>query len=150
MLSVSGHVYCGRDVVLPKIVQLYLDDKLNDYNISLNGSIIFHTAVSVAGVGVTSSNKLEIESSIEPLSEAGVKIHIGKGAISRKTVDALDRHGSIFAIMPPVTALLNSKIIEKELIAFPQEGMEAFYRIKVDDIRMIVAVAHGQSIYELK
>jgi hypothetical protein len=33
----------------------------------LSGSVIFHTAVSDAGIGPTSSNKVDIESSIAPL-----------------------------------------------------------------------------------
>ena len=72
-ISLSGYIYCGRDAVLPKIVKLYSNNLLTEYNIDLKGSLIFHTAVSPAGVGPTSSNKLEIESSIAPLSEAGVK-----------------------------------------------------------------------------
>jgi fumarate hydratase subunit beta len=147
-ISLSGYIYCGRDAVLPKIVKLYSNNLLTEYNIDLKGSLIFHTAVSPAGVGPTSSNKLEIESSIAPLSEAGVKIHLGKGKISKETIDALNRYNSIFAVVPPVTALLQSKIQDIQLVAFPEEGMEAFYRVKVQELPMIVAAAHGKSIYE--
>lgn len=147
IISLSGYIYCGRDVVLPKIVNLYKKNQLNNHNICLEGSLIFHTAVSPAGVGSTSSNKLDIENSIEPLSEAGVKIHLGKGALAPKTIEALNQYNSLFAIVPPVTALLTSKILESEVLAFLEEGMEAFYRLKVDDLRMIVAAAHGKSIY---
>jgi len=149
ILTLSGGIYCGRDAVLPKLVELYHKGDLKNYNIDLRGSVVFHTAVSPAGVGPTSSNKLEIEDSIAPLSEAGVKLHIGKGAISQKTVDALNRYNSIYAVIPPVTALLQSKIKEIEIVAFPEEGMEAFHWAKVDEITVIVAAAHGQAIYEV-
>ena len=149
MVCVSGYIYCGRDAVLPKIVKACEDRKLGKLGINLEGSVIFHTAVSPAGVGPTSSNKPEIESSIAPLSEAGVKLHIGKGAISKKTVDALNRYNSIYAVTPPVTALLQSKIREIEVVAFPEEGMEAFHCVKVDEITVIVAAAKGQAIYEM-
>ena len=60
VVSISGYIYTGRDAVLPKIVKLYEENRLEEYGIDLQGSIIFHTAVSPAGVGPTSSNKLEI------------------------------------------------------------------------------------------
>ena len=147
VISVSGDIYCGRDIVLPRIVKLQNEGGLKELGINLNGSLIFHTAVSPAGIGPTSSNKVEIEQSIAPLSEAGVRIHLGKGAISLETIAALNKNNSIFAVVPPVTALLMSKVIETEIIAFPEEGMEAFHRLKVADLTMIVAAAKGQSIY---
>jgi len=149
VITLSGYIYCGRDAVLPKIVDLYSKDMLGDHNINLNGSLIFHTAVSPAGIGPTSSNKLEIESSIEPLSQAGVRIHLGKGKISKETIDSLNQYNSIFAVVPPVSALLQSKVRSIELVAFSEEGMEAFYRVEVQGLTMIVAAAHGKSIYEV-
>ena len=146
-LLISGDIFCGRDAVLPKIVNL-LDNNNLDIKKKIKGSLIFHTAVSVAGIGPTSSNKLEIESSIIPLSHYGIKITLGKGKISKETVEGLNSSNSIYCVVPPVTALLNNCIMEKELIAFPDLGMEAFYKIKVKDLPAIVAVAHGKSIYE--
>ena len=148
IISLSGEIYAGRDAVLPKIVKLYIEGKLKDLGINLNGSVIFHTAVSPAGVGPTSSNKLEIEESFLPLSDAGVKIHLGKGAISKETIKGLKERNSIFAIIPPVTALLGNLTSEKELVAFPELGMEAFYKLKIKDYQAIVAAANGESIYD--
>ena len=147
MISISGDIYTGRDAVLPKIIKLADEENIKSLGMDLYGSVIFHTAVSVAGVGPTSSNKLEIESSIEPLSKLGVKIHLGKGAISPETIKALDNNNSVFAVIPPVTALLASKTLKQEVIAFPEEGMEAFHRLKVEGFTAIVAAAHGKSIY---
>jgi len=146
-ISISGYIYTGRDAVLPKILQLIEVNALSKNNIDLQGSIIFHTAVSPAGVGPTSSNKLEIENSFKSLSEAGVKLHLGKGAIGKDTVIHLNATNSIYAVMPPVTALLQSKILKKKLVAFPELGMEAFYRLKVFEFPAIIAAAHGKSLY---
>ena len=147
-VTVSGYIYCGRDAVLPKIVQLYSEDRLAEYDIDLVGSLIFHSAVSQAGIGPTSSNKMQIEASIPPLSQAGVKIHLGKGKISQETVEKLHKYNSVFAVVPPVTALLMNSVIETKLIAFPEEGMEAFYRLQVEKLPMIVAAAHGETIFK--
>jgi fumarate hydratase subunit beta len=117
-------------------------------DVDLNGSVIFHTAVSPAGVGPTSSNKLEIEASMVPLSEyAGVKMHLGKGKIKDETVRALLDHNAVYAVIPPVTALLESKTTERVCVAHPELGMEALYRVKVKEYPVIIAAAKGRSIY---
>lgn len=147
VVSISGYIYTGRDAVLPKIVKHAEDGTLSDINVDLQGQVIFHTAVSPAGVGPTSSNKLEIESSFEPLSRHGIKMHLGKGAIKPETVKALADNNAVFAIIPPVTALLESQTSEKEIVCYPELGMEAFHRIKVENYQAIIAAAKGESIY---
>lgn len=145
MVLISGKIYCGRDAVLPKVCQMIGEGTIGD--IDLEGSVIFHTAVSPAGVGPTSSNKLEIEESFPKLSEAGVKLHLGKGAIGKHTIAELDRHNSVFAVIPPVTALLGNNTLSQKVIAFPELGMEALYELDVKDYPCIIAAAHNQSIY---
>ena len=147
MVGISGYILCGRDAVLPKIVALYEKNALSELGIDLRGSVIFHTAVSPAGVGPTSSNKLEIESSIAPLSAAGVKMHLGKGAIHAETVKALDEHNAVYAVIPPVTALLGVRTLEQKVVAFSELGMEALFLLKVEQYPAIIAAAHGRSIY---
>lgn len=148
MVYISGYIFCGRDGVLPKIVDMVKDGTVGELGVDLKGGVIFHTAVSPAGVGPTSSNKLEIESSIKPLSEAGIKLHLGKGAIHADTVKDLNENNSVYAIIPPVTALLGAKTSEQKLVAFPELGMEALYRLKVDRYPAIIGAAHGRSIYD--
>ncbi len=148
MISLSGYIYTGRDAVLPKIVSLIQSDELSRYNIQLQGSVIFHTAVSPAGVGPTSSNKYEIESSIPALSKAGVKLHLGKGSLDQETIMALKDYNSVYAIIPPVTAMLNSMTLSQKVAAFPELGMEALHLLKVKEYPAIVAAVHGKSIYD--
>jgi len=148
VVSISGWIYCGRDAVLPRICKELEAGEWGRRGINLHGGVIFHTAVSPAGVGPTSSNKLEIESSFETLSKAGIKMHLGKGAIKSGTVKALEENNAVFAIIPPVTALLESQTTERECVAWPELGMEALYRIKVNGYQAIIAAAKGGSIYD--
>jgi len=60
-IEISGVIYCGRDAVLPKLVRLIESGDLNRVGVNVEGGVIFHTAVSPAGIGPTSSNKVEIE-----------------------------------------------------------------------------------------
>jgi fumarate hydratase subunit beta len=147
-ILISGAIFTGRDAALPKLVRLIEEGGLAEAGIDLQGSVIFHTAVSPAGVGPTSSNKFDIESTIPALSKAGVKIHLGKGRLSPETIVALKENNSVFAVIPPVTALLESKIIERKVAAFPEEGMEALHELRVNGFPCIIAAAHGKTIYD--
>ena len=147
-VSISGDIFCGRDAVLPRICKELEVGTWNQRGIDLQGGVIFHTAVSPAGVGPTSSNKLEIEGSFEELSkQGGIKMHLGKGAIKPETGKMLAENNVVFAIIPPVTALLESQTLERECVAWPELGMEALYRIKIENYQAIIASAHGDSIY---
>ena len=148
VVSISGDIFCGRDDVLLQICKELKEGAWEKRGIDLRGGVIFHTAVSPAGVGPTSSNKLEIEGSFEMLSKVGgVKMHLGKGAIKPDTVKILAENNAVFAIIPPVTALLESQTLERECVAWPELGMEALYRIKVTNYQAIIAAAKGESIY---
>ena len=136
-ISISGTIYTGRDAALPQLVESIKKDEVP---FDLNGSVIMHTAFSEAGIAPTTSSKVEIESTIPFLSENGVKIHIGKGMLSDKTIESLKENNSIFVITPPVAALLTSKVCEKKCVLFENEGMEAMYELKVEDIPGIVAI----------
>ena len=142
-ISISGTIYTGRDAALPQLVELIKKDKVP---FDLNGTAIMHTAFSEAGIAPTTSNKEEIESTIPFLSKSGVKIHIGKGMLSDKTVESLENNNSIFVITPPVAALLTNKVLEKKCVLFEWEGMEAMYELKVDKIPGIVAIHNGKRL----
>jgi fumarate hydratase subunit beta len=143
-IEIYGTVLTGRDAALPRLVKLI---KNGHNHLDLSGSIIMHTAVSAAGISPTTSNKEEIEESIPLLAKSGVRIHIGKGSLGIDTVKYLNKYNSIFAVTPPVAALLTSKVISKKVVAFEEEGMEAIYSLKVQGLPCIVAAAHDKTIY---
>lgn len=147
-VEISGWILCGRDAVLPRVLRLLDEGREDSLGADLHGQVVFHTAVSPAGVGPTSSNKLEIESSIAPLSKAGVRLHLGKGALRRETVEALERYHAVYAVIPPVTALLGARTFETKVLAFPELGMEALHMIRVERYPAIIGAAQGRSIYE--
>lgn len=142
-ILISGTMYTGRDAILPKLAELANEKKSP---VDLKGMAIMHTAVSDAGIAPTTSNKEEIESTIPDLSKNGVKIHIGKGKLSKKTADSLNKNNSIFVVTPPVAALLTDKVLEKKCVAFENECIEAMFQLKVENIPGIVAIANGKSI----
>jgi fumarate hydratase subunit beta len=146
-VEIWGKIFCGRDTVLPKLASLSQKSELHSIRLNFEGSVIFHTAVSASGIGPTTSNKFEIETSIPELSRAGVKIHLGKGSLARKTTNLLKRYNAVFAITPPLTALFSDKVVSQKVVAFKEEGMEALYELEVEAIPAIIAIAHGVNIF---
>ena len=81
-LEISGTIFTGRDAALPRLVKLIESGRLEELGIDLRGSIVFHTAVSPAGIGPTSSNKHDIERLIHSVETH--KMRCLKGEISAK------------------------------------------------------------------
>ena len=146
-VEISGIIYTARDAIMPKISKLIENDMFDRLPIIFEGAAILHTAVSHAGFGPTSSNKAEIEGSMGLLSKAGVKLHLGKGAIQQKTVDIITKYDAIYVVVPPVSALLQDSLISKKIVAYPEEGMEALYELKVKNLPGVIAAANGVSIF---
>ena len=147
IVNLSGKIFCGRDAVLPKIVTMIEEGTLAENGIDLQGGVIFHTAVSPAGVGPTSSNKLEIEGTMPQVTKAGIRMHLGKGELKKETIEMLGQYNAVYAVIAPVTALLNSKVKAKKCVAHPELGMEAFYELQVENFPCIIAAAHGESMF---
>ncbi|MBR5420265.1 MAG: fumarate hydratase C-terminal domain-containing protein [Lachnospiraceae bacterium] len=147
-LLISGRIFCGRDAVLPRIAEMIREGSIASAPFDLEGGLIFHTAVSRAGVGPTSSNKLEIESTMGILSEAGIRMHLGKGKLKPETVEILKEKNAVYAVIPPVTALLNERTRSSRVVAFPELGMEALYELTVEDYPAVIAIAQGETIYD--
>lgn len=147
-VEISGIVYTARDAVMPKLADLIRDGKTEGFPMDFPGAAVMHTAFSPAGYGPTSSNKEEIESYMGLLSRAGVRFHMGKGAIKQETIDEISKYGSVFIVVPPVSALLQERLIKKRVIAFEEEGMEALHELTVSGIPGIIAAARGKSIFD--
>ena len=146
LVSISGTIFAGRDAVLPSIVGLLEAGKLPEKGIDLQGGVIFHTAVSRAGVGPTSSNKAELEGTMPQLTAGGIRMFLGKGELKDETIRMFDEYNAVYAVIAPVTALLNSKVLSQKCLAYPELGMEAFYELKVNGFPAIIAAAHGERL----
>lgn len=141
----SGIIYTGRDAVLPRLAALAAAGRR--LPVPLAGVAIMHTAVSPAGFGPTSSNKEEIENAMGPLSAAGVLFHLGKGVIGRETVARISEFGAVFIVVPPVSALLRSRLLSSRVVAFAAEGMEAMHELTIAGLPGVVAAAGGASVF---
>jgi fumarate hydratase subunit beta len=75
-------------------------------------------------------------------------MHVGKGALSDTTAQALAEAGSVYAVTPPVSALQTAAIIEQRVLAFEEEGMEALHLLTMSRLGAVIAIAKGKSIWD--
>jgi fumarate hydratase subunit beta len=146
LVVLAGDILAGRDAVLPRLAKMTPSER-EEAGINLEGAVVFHTAVSSAGIGPTSSNKVEIEGTMPALSRLGVRMHVGKGALGKTTVQALAEAGSVFAVVPPVSALQTAAISDRRVLAFSEEGMEALHLLTMTRLAVVIAIAQGRSIW---
>jgi fumarate hydratase subunit beta len=144
LVRIKGRIYLARDAVLPKIVR-----EIEGGGFDLEGSILMHGGYSEAGFGVTTSNKAAIESSIVPLSKAGVRVHVGKGELSDIVVKEMDRL-SLFVTTPSTNGLFMEALISHRIVLFEEEGMEALHEIVIGEkgIEGIIAAWDGKAIWQ--
>ena len=60
LVEFTGTIYCGRDMVLPKVVEAAENGTLSQYDIDMEGAVIFHTAVSCAGIAPTANQRFRV------------------------------------------------------------------------------------------
>jgi len=84
------------------------------------------------------------------LYAAGVKATIGKGYRTAPVVEAIARHTALYlAAIGGSGALLSQRIVSSEIVAFPELGPEAIYRLEVRDFPAIVINdARGADLYQ--
>ncbi len=84
------------------------------------------------------------------LLAAGLRGMIGKGYRGPAVRQALVQYGAVHLAAPGgLGALLSSKIIDSQILAYEDLGPEAIRRLMVKDFPTVVAYdAHGQSIYD--
>jgi fumarate hydratase subunit beta len=83
------------------------------------------------------------------LLDLGLKGMIGKGSRSGEVVEAMKRNGAVyFGAVGGAAALIAGCIIEVDVVAWPELGTEAVYRLKVKDLPLIVVIdALGNDLY---
>ena len=85
----------------------------------------------------------------ELIARTGLRGMIGKGDRSEGVVSAMKKYGVVyFAATGGAGALIAQRIRKCDLVAFPELGPEAVYRLEVEDFPVIVAIdSKGNSLY---
>lgn len=148
----SGVIYTARDQAHQKLVQALKEGKKPPFN--LKGQVIYYCGPTstpkgkiIGSCGPTTSSRMD--SFTPALLAAGLKAMIGKGSRSREVTAAIKKYRAVYFITyAGCGAFLTKYVRSKKLMAYPELGPEAIYKLEVEDFPLIVAAdTKGRSIY---
>ena len=148
----NGTVYTGRDEAHLYICRML--DSGEALPFELKDSVIYYTGPCpaapgqvIGSAGPTTSGRMDAFS--PRLISLGLRGMIGKGPRKPEVIEAMKEYGCVyFAATGGAGALLSDSIKEAEVIAFPELGAEAVYRLRVEGFPCTVAIdCYGMDIY---
>jgi fumarate hydratase subunit beta len=152
-VSITGVIYTGRDAAHKKLVEAL--DRGEKPPVDLRDQIIYYVGPcppkpgwAIGSAGPTTSYRMD---SFAPrlMAEVGLRGMIGKGQRSTEVVEAMKKYGAVyFLAMGGAGAILAQRIKKAEVVAYPELGAEAIYRLEVVDFPLIVGLdATGKDAY---
>ncbi|MGI9508986.1 MAG: fumarate hydratase [Geminicoccaceae bacterium] len=153
-LLLNGTLYTGRDAAHKRMVDML--DAGNELPVDLKGRAIYYVgpvdAIEgevIGPAGPTTATRMD-RFTDRILEATGLRLMIGKAERGPEAIEAIKRHDAAYLIAVGGAAYLVSKAIrEAEPVAFQDLGMEAIYRLRVEDMPVMVAVdCRGQSVHQ--
>ncbi len=155
IILLTGTIYTARDAAHKKMTESITRRKPLPFN--LKNQIIYYAGptpalrgMAIGSCGPTTSSRMDAYTI--PLLEKGLKGMIGKGKRSDAVVKAIKKSKAVYFIaVGGAAALLATKIKKAKVIAYPELGTEAIYKLEVKDYPVIVAIdCKGRNIFDRK
>ena len=160
--NLNGVLYTARDAAHKRLVELL--DKNQELPFDAQGQVIYYVGPCpappgkvIGSAGPTTSGRMDVYT--PRLLAAGIWGLVGKGDRSPEVVAALKKHGAVyFAAVGGAGALIARHITAAQVVAFPELGPEAIYRLEVRDLPVVAAIdslgnnyyVRGREIYGWK
>lgn len=150
----NGIIYTGRDAAHKRLAELI--EKGEELPMDIKNQIIYYVGPCpakpgqvIGSAGPTTSGRMDSYAPL--LMEHGLKGMIGKGIRNQQVVDSIIKYNAVyFAAIGGAGALLSEAIKEAEVIAFPDLGAEAIYKLRVENFPVIVIIDNkGNDLYKL-
>lgn len=150
---INGIIYTGRDAAHQRLMELI--EQNQELPFGLEGQVIYYVGPSPAGpgrvigsAGPTTSGRMDRYA--PKLYALGIKATIGKGRRDVTVIRAMEQYKGVYlAVVGGAAALIAKSVKEAEIIAFPDLGPEAIYRLVVADLPAIVVNdTTGGDLYE--
>ena len=150
----NGIIYTGRDAAHKRLVELI--EKGEDLPMDIKNQTIYYVGPcpakpgqAIGSAGPTTSGRMDAYTPL--LMEHGLKGMIGKGLRAQQVVDSIIKNNAVyFAAIGGAGALLAEAIKEAEVIAFPDLGAEAIYKLRVENFPVTVIIDNkGNDLYKL-
>ncbi len=138
-LSLTGTLVVGRDLAHAKIKERLdageaMPEYLRDHPIYYAGPAKTPEGYASGSFGPTTAGRMDAY--VDQFQAAGGSlVMLAKGNRSRQVVDACARHGGFYlgSIGGPAARLAKDSIRQVEVLEYPELGMEAVFRIEVED-----------------
>lgn len=149
----SGVVYTARDAAHKRMMEA-LEEGL-PLPFDIKGQVIYYAGPCppapgqvIGSLGPTTSGRMDPYTPL--LLAHGLRGMIGKGQRSAEVTQAISRYGAVyFVTIGGCGALLAGTVKAAEVIAYPDLGPEAVYRLEIENFPAIVGTdASGNDIYE--
>ena len=150
----NGIIYTGRDAAHKRLAELI--EKGEELPMDIKNQTIYYVGPCpakpgqvIGSAGPTTSGRMDSYAPL--LMEHGLKGMIGKGIRNQQVVDSIIKYNAVyFAAIGGAGALLAEAIKEAEVIAFPDLGAEAIYKLRVENFPVIVIIDNkGNDLYKL-
>ncbi len=151
MIYLTGTIFTGRDAAHKRLVELL--DKGEKLPVDLRGQTIYYVGPApkkpgevIGSAGPTSSYRMDPYS--PKMMEYGLKVMIGKGSRSDEFIEEMIKHESVYLqAVGGLGALLAQTVKKAEVVAFPELGAEAIYKLEVEDFPVVVTYdTHGGNL----
>jgi len=145
-LSLSGPIVVARDIAHAKINERLergegLPQYLKDHPVYYAGPAKTPQGLPSGSFGPTTAGRMD--SYVDPFQAAGGSlVMIAKGNRSRQVTDACKKYGGFYlgSIGGPAAILAKDNIKKVEVLEYPELGMEAVYKIEVEDFPAFILV----------
>ncbi|MCW2867454.1 MAG: fumA [Marmoricola sp.] len=145
-LSLTGPLVVARDIAHAKIKERLdagepVPDYLRDHAVYYAGPAKTPEGYASGSFGPTTAGRMD--SYVEQFQAAGgSKVMLAKGNRSKVVTDACAAHGGFYlgSIGGPAARLAQDCIRKVEVLEYPELGMEAVWRIEVEDFPAFVVV----------
>ena len=153
-VSLTGVIYTGRDAAHKRLCALL--DAGEELPVDLAGQAIYFVGPCpappgkvIGAAGPTTSGRMDAYSPVL-IEKCNLKAMIGKGDRNDAVKSAMKEFGAVyFAATGGAGALISRSIVKADVVAFPDLGPEAIYRLEVKDLPLVVAIdAEGNSLYK--
>ena len=145
-LSLSGTIIVARDIAHAKLKELLdngqeLPQYVKDHPIYYAGPAKTPEGYASGSLGPTTAGRMD--SYVDLLQSHGASmIMLAKGNRSQQVTDACHKHGGFYlgSIGGPAAILAQESIKSLECVAYPELGMEAIYKIEVENFPAFILV----------
>ncbi len=145
-LSLNGTIIVGRDIAHAKIKERLdrgepMPQYLKDHPIYYAGPAKTPKGMASGSFGPTTAGRMDPY--VDQFQAAGGSmIMIAKGNRSKQVTDACHKHGGFYlgSIGGPAAVLAKNSIKKVELLEYPELGMEAIWKIEVENFPAFILV----------